>query len=100
MEGKDGKTYVFDDFWDFVVLCIRVSPKYTLRTYLYALVGWMLGAAMGLTFQELTVKWAAMQALILLVILSACTWITLWSLRKEWDYLKSTNLVRRVPKEP
>jgi uncharacterized membrane protein AbrB (regulator of aidB expression) len=101
LEGdSDNPTYVFSSFWDFVALCIHLKPGYTLRAYLYAIVGWGIGLSMGLSFvQEVTWRWAAMQAVLLLFILAACSVVTYWSLRKEWDYLRSTNLVRKVSKE-
>jgi uncharacterized membrane protein AbrB (regulator of aidB expression) len=99
-KDSDNPTYVFSSFWDFVLLCIHLKPGYTLRAYLYAVVGWMIGAAMGLSIiQEVTWKWAVTQIALLVFILAACTLVTYTSLSKEWDYLRSTNLVRKVPKE-
>jgi hypothetical protein len=99
-KDSDNPTYVFSTFWDFVALCIRIKPGYTLRTYFYVVIGWLIGAAMGITFvQEITWKWALTQFALLVFLLAVCTAITYWSLRKEWDYLRSTNLVRTVPKD-
>jgi hypothetical protein len=96
-KDSDNPTYVFKTFWDFVLLCIHIKPGYTLRAYLYAVVGWGIGMCMGILATEITPQWIVAQFVILLVILAACTGITYWSLRKEWDYLRSTNLVRTVP---
>lgn len=100
LEGdSENPMYVFSSFWDFVFLCVHLKPGYTLRAYLYAVVGWGIGMCMGILATEVTRQWIIAQAVILLVILAACSVITYWSLRKEWDYLRSTNLVRTVPRE-
>lgn len=95
-KGSGNPTYIFNTFWDFVVLCARVSPRSTFRAYIPAVLGWVVGASMGVVLiEKVTWVWVVAQASILVFLLIACTFVTYWSLRKEWDYMRSTNLVRK-----
>ena len=90
------KTYVFSSFWDFVVLSIKIAPQFVLRTYLYGMGGWLIGAALGLgAIEKVTRSWIIMQSALFVLMLVFCTSATYLSLRKEWDYMRKTNLVRR-----